>query len=255
MNSGRGDNTDLFSGKSVNYAKSRPRYPEGIISVLENHASMTRDSVIADVGSGTGILASLFLENGNSVFSVEPNSDMREMAMKDLSRYPGFHPVNGTAENTEMENASVDLIVAAQAFHWFDREKAGTEFRRIIRPGGSVALIWNDRIAETEGMNHDYESICMRFSPAYHGSGSSAVGEQVISDFFHGNYSKFVLENTQELDLDGLMGRYFSASYAIGRDDPHYDMLVDSLEEAFEKNRDGNTVLLRYETRLYLGKP
>lgn len=249
------DTKDLFTGRTEDYSRYRPGYPEEIIQLLEKHASLTGESVVADIGSGTGILTSLFLRNGNKVFSVEPNSDMMSAAKRVLSEYPGFHPVDGAAENTGITSSSVDLIVAGQSFHWFNREKAAVEFRRILKPGGSIALIWNDRVSKSTGTNADYERICKTFSPKYHGSGSSAVGKTVISDFFNGNYSKFVLNNTQSLDLDGFKGRYFSASYAIGRDNPDYGKLISSLEESFERNRIGNTVHLKYETRIFIGTP
>lgn len=248
------DTKDLFTGKMDDYSRYRPGYPQGIIQLLEKHASLTKDSVVADIGSGTGILSALFLHYGNMVFSVEPNRDMTARARRDLSGFPGFHPVDGTAENTGIEDGLIDIIVAGQSFHWFNREKAATEFRRILKPGGNIALIWNDRIPESTGMNADYERICKAFSPRYHGSGSSSVGEPAISEFFNGNYSIFILENAQSLDLEGIKGRYFSASYAIGKGDPDYDRLNHAFEDAFEKNRVGNTVQLRYETRIYLGK-
>src|ERR1019366_5901844 len=138
------NSTTRFSSRVENYIKYRPGYPQAIVDLLSARCGLTSASVIADVGSGTGILTELMLRNGNKVFAVEPNRDMREAAERLLSQHPNFISVEGTAEVTRLNDASVDLIVAGQSFHWFDRVKTRQEFLRVLKPGGWVALIWND---------------------------------------------------------------------------------------------------------------
>src|SRR4030095_5976457 len=134
-----------FSNRSDNYAKFRPGYPAGVIEILRSECGLTKTSVIADVGSGTGILSELFLRNGNSVLGIEPNADMRRVAEALLGSYDEFRSINATAEATTLQSEIVDFITAGQAFHWFDRAAAKREFARILTPEGWVVLIWNER--------------------------------------------------------------------------------------------------------------
>jgi ubiquinone/menaquinone biosynthesis C-methylase UbiE len=135
------DSTRRFSNRVKNYVRYRPSYPQGVISALQAETALTKSSVIADIGSGTGLSAELFLQNGNPVFGVEPNLAMRQAAEQHLKNYPHFYSVDGTAEATTLPNKSVDYAVAAQAFHWFNPQLARQEFSRILQPGGWVVLI------------------------------------------------------------------------------------------------------------------
>ena len=248
------EKTSLFTGKSDNYSRYRPGYPEEILNILGEHANLSVDSVIADIGSGTGILSGLFLRNGYSVTCVEPNEDMRMQASKDLGDYAGFHSINGTAEDSGIAGNSVDLIVCGQSFHWLDSVRAGKEFRRILKLVGHIVLIWNDRVQKTDGMNSDYERICRRFSPGYHSSGSTVLEDGALEEFLHDSFKAFTIGNTQSLNLEGLMGRYMSAFYAIGPDDPEFPRLESEFRCAFDRNQEGGAVRLEYETKLFLGK-
>lgn len=248
------DNRKRFDGKSGIYSLNRPGYPAEIISALERENALRRDSSIADVGAGTGILSRLFLENGYRVFSVEPGQDMRNRAIRDLSTFSEARIVEGSAEDTTLPGASIDLVVAGQAFHWFDPGKAAMEFLRILKPGGMVALIWNDRVPEG-GMNTDYERICRTYSHGYHASGSLVMDNGVLEGFFGGKYTLHRVANVQELDLEGLRGRYRSASYSLQPDDPDYGRAMDELERAYLSHERNGTVEIRYVTTMYLGKP
>ena len=116
------DSTQRFSDRVADYVRYRPNYPRGILATLAAETGLSTDSLVADVGSGTGISAELFLSHGNAVYAVEPNHDMRAAAEAALARYPRFHSVVGTAETTSLPDHSVDYVVAAQAFHWFDAD-------------------------------------------------------------------------------------------------------------------------------------
>src|SRR4051812_35209407 len=117
------DTVERFSNRVANYVKYRPGYPPEILEIFRDEMNLTGDSVVADIGSGTGISARVFLENGNPVFGVEPNAAMRAAAKEFLKSFPQFESVEGTAEATNLPDRSVDLVIAAQAFHWFDHEK------------------------------------------------------------------------------------------------------------------------------------
>ncbi len=134
---------------------------------LESNAGLAPTATLADVGSGTGISAKLFLDNGNTVYGVEPNRDMRAAAEKFLHGNARFHSVDGSAEQTTLSDRSVDFIVAGQAFHWFDQPKARQEFARILKPGGWVMLMWNSRHIGTTPFLCDYEGLLREFAIDY----------------------------------------------------------------------------------------
>ena len=142
------DPTQRFTSRVEHYVRYRPSYPRDLLDLLETRCGLSSASVVADVGSGTGILSELFLENGNRVIGIEPNKEMREAAERRLRRHPRFTSVAGTAEATTLDDASADFVAAGQAFHWFDPERARTEFSRILKPGGWVVLAWNLRRKE-----------------------------------------------------------------------------------------------------------
>jgi ubiquinone/menaquinone biosynthesis C-methylase UbiE len=144
-----GDVTQRFSSRVDNYIRYRPGYPDAILDTLRDAYGLTPASIVADVGSGTGILTEMFLRHGNVVYGIEPNREMREAAERLLAGYDRFHSVAATAEDTTLGDDSVDLVTAGQAFHWFDPSKARAEFARVLKPGGWVALIWNERVVTT----------------------------------------------------------------------------------------------------------
>src|SRR5262245_47734188 len=178
------DVTQRFSSRVENYIKYRPGYPSGIIEALRSECGLTSGSIVADVGSGTGILTEMFLRNGNLVYGIEPNREMRDAAERLLKGYPRFHSVAAQAEETTLDDASVDFISAGQAFHWFDREKARTEFARILKPQGWVALIWNERVTTTTPFLVAYEQLLKDYSTDYEQVDHRRIDEDVIRDFF-----------------------------------------------------------------------
>lgn len=249
------DKGEGFTGRTGNYSRGRPDYPDEIIDHLVKDRVIGTGSLIADIGSGTGKLSRLFLKHGFSVICVEPNPEMREQAKRDLMEFSNVTINDATAENTGLPDHSVDIVVAGQAFHWFDPMAAGKEFLRILKPGGKVALIWNDRVQNSGSFNEDYERICSTYSNGYHKSGSLALDRKTIDSFFGGKVKVFTLENAQELDLEGVKGRYFSASYALKPGDIRYGEMLQAISDAFSRHSHDGQVALRYETRLFLGIP
>ncbi|MCY0852217.1 MAG: class I SAM-dependent methyltransferase [Thermoplasma acidophilum] len=242
-----------FTGKAEAYSRYRPSYPPEIIKLLNNKYSFTKDMIVADIGCGTGILASMFLENGNTVICVDPNDDMLNMARKNLSRYSNVTFVNGRAESTHLNDHSVNVITAGQAFHWFDEDKAKREFRRILKPPNLVLLIWNDRDMR-DPFTEQYEEIIREFSMGYRGTGSTAISVERIYSFFNYDYDYYQMDNLQELDLDGLIGRYLSTSYSLKEDDPRYKDAISRLQDLFNTNQKNGKITLRYTTRVFIGR-
>lgn len=134
-------------------------YPPRILDILRTEIEFEETYVIADVGSGTGLLSQLFLENGNPVLAVEPNEEMSGFAKQTLAKFPKFLSVKGTAEHTGIESASVDLVTVGQALHWFDCEAASVEFSRILKTNGHVCIVYNDRNNEDSFMKAMIKSL------------------------------------------------------------------------------------------------
>jgi SAM-dependent methyltransferase len=243
--------TEKFTGKAEVYAKYRPSYPKEILKILGDQIGFTKDKIVADIGSGTGLLSRIFLENGNVVYSVEPNNEMRSFAERDLSRYPKFVSVNAVAENTGLPDNSVDLVTAGQALHWFGREKARTEFARILKSPGNVLIIYNERKKE-DGMMDDYDRIIDRNASK---SETPDIDADYLSKFFDGkNYKESTVPNEQVLDYAGLVGRATSASYLPSRNQPGFESLEKDLRRLFEAYQENGKIVLRYETILFLGQ-
>lgn len=255
MNDLTGDDhpTRRFSSRVGHYANYRPGYPTEMLSLLAQEVGFGPASVLADVGSGTGILSELFLRNGNMVYGIEPNDAMRGVAEGLLSGYRNFRSVAGTAEQSTLRSQSVDGVVAAQAFHWFDHGKAALEFGRIARPGGWVALIWNVRVAGASPFMADYEGIVHEFGSDFARAGRELVAEDVLQTTFGGRLRKAALPNHQDLSWEGLCGRLLSASYMPMEGQQGYEGMMHSLRRTFNANERGGIVRMEYETRVYVG--
>lgn len=244
--------TKRFSNRVSYYVKYRPRYPQGIIPLLAEKYGFAPAAVVADVGSGTGLLAELFLTNGNLVYGVEPNKEMREAAEALLAGYANFRSVGGTAEATTLPDHSVDWVTAGQAFHWFDPDQAQVEFRRILRPGGRVALIWNDRNTATP-FAQAYENLLERIK-SYHQLRHDHVTEDTLPRFFAaGGYHLHTLANYQEFDYESLLGRFLSSSYAPLPGHPDYEAATAELRRIFNHHQVNGQVRFDYETLVYVG--
>jgi ubiquinone/menaquinone biosynthesis C-methylase UbiE len=210
---------------------------------------------IADIGSGTGISSELFLKNGNAVYGVEPNKEMREAAERLLSAYKSFFSVNGTAEQTTLDDNSMDMIVAGQAFHWFDVAKAKREMVRILRPGRYVALIWNDRKTDAGPFLTQYDALLHKYCIDYGEVNHKNIDAKVMNGFFgKDNWEEKVFPNAQLFDLEGLKGRILSSSYAPPETHPNFQPLMDAMEELFSRYHSNGKVSLDYDTRVFYGK-
>ena len=248
------DHTRRFTGRVESYVKYRPSYPHEILDLLEARCSLTSSSIVADMGSGTGILSTLFLQNGNRVFGVEPNPEMRAAAEDLLRDQPRFRSVAGTAEDTTLPEGSVDFIVAGQAFHWFDVERARTEFRRILKPGGHVIMIWNARRRDATPFLIAYERLLREHGTDYEQVEHGQTGAAMVDQFFGSNvYDIETFSNEQALDLEGLKGRLLSSSYVPGPREPGSEAMLREAERIFDRYQTDGAVVIEYDTRVYYG--
>lgn len=248
------DATQRFSSRVENYVRYRPGYPPEIIELLKNECGLTPTTVVADLASGTGIFTRMLLENGNRVFGVEPNLEMRKAGEEYLSEFSAFTSVEGTAEATTLPDRSVDLVTAAQAAHWFDRPRARREFARITKPGGWTVLIWNERQTDGTPFLRDYERLLATYGTDYQEVRHERTTDEIADFFAPSPFKSRVLHTQQGLDYVGLEGRLLSSSYTPEPGHPNYAPMLQELRRIFDAHKSGNQVSLDYTTRVYFGR-
>jgi SAM-dependent methyltransferase len=246
------NSTTRFTNRVENYIKYRPGYPIEVIEYLKSENILKPDSIIADIGSGTGISTEMFLKNGNTVYAVEPNAAMREAAEKLLSGYESFRSINASAEDTLLPDGSIDLIVCAQAFHWFDIPKAKSEFSRILKPDGRTCLIWNERILDGNPFLIDYEKLLKKYGTDYNDVRHENIDENKLDEFFTNGYITCSFPNKQVFGLEGVTGRLLSSSYTPQKDSELYEPMLAGLNEIFQKNQANDKIEFLYETNIYI---
>lgn len=245
------DTVSRFSNRVANYVAYRPGYPSEVLELFKNAMGLTDDSIVADIGSGTGLSSKLFLENGNTVYGVEPNAAMRQAAEEYLRQFGNFISHDGTAENTNLDDASIDFVTAAQAFHWFDADKTRNEFGRILKPGGHVALIWNERQLDTTEFLREYELLLKRFANDYDKVRHENIDREKLGRFYGPDYGRARFSNQQVFDLAGLRGRVLSSSYMPAEDDPAFPALEKELSGLFAKHAESGRIKVFYDTNIY----
>ena len=245
------DPVERFSNRVANYVKYRPHYPAEIVGYLAEKCGLTTDSVIADIGCGTGISFRIFLENGNSVIGVEPNAAMRQAAGEYLAAFPKFELVDATSTETSLPENSVDFVVAAQAFHWFDPEKTRTEFHRILKPGGHIVLMWNERQLDSTPFLVDYEALLIKYAYDYGNVRHENIGTDQLSDFFRTEYAAATFPNHQDFDFEGIKGRMLSSSYMPNESDAVFVDMVKELRSLFAKHAENGRIRVLYDTNVY----
>jgi SAM-dependent methyltransferase len=249
------DPTTRFSTRVDNYVKFRPAYPAGVLDVLRAQAGLKPDTIVADVGSGTGIFTRQLLASGNTVYGIEPNEKMRAAAAAFLAGFPGYRAIAGTAEATTLPTGAVGLITAAQSFHWFDRTRTRAEFARILTPGGWLALIWNERLLDTTPFLRAYEAALQTYGTDYVAVRHQHLDlDQVRAFVGAGEVTLTTLENRQLLDFAGLQGRVLSSSYAPEPGQAGYEPMLRHLQEIFEQHQSHGQVSLDYETQVYCAR-
>jgi SAM-dependent methyltransferase len=248
------DATQRFSSRVENYVRYRPGYPPEVLELLKNKCGLTSDSVIADIASGTGIFTRMLAKNGNRVFGVEPNDEMRRAGERLLESYSGFKSIAGTAEETTLPDHSVDIVTAAQAAHWFDREKARGEFIRILKPGGWLVLLWNERRTDSTPFLREYEHLLLAYGTDYREVRHERTTAEIADFFSPSPFRSSTLEMRQEVDYAGLEGRLLSSSYTPMPDHKNYEPMLRELRRIFDAHQDNGSVSLDYNTLVYYGR-
>lgn len=246
--------TERFSDRVENYVRYRPGYPSEIVTLLRERCGLTPQAHIADIGFGTGIFTRMLLENGNPVFGIEPNREMREAGEVFLAGFPNFKSIDATAERSTLADGSVDFVTAAQAAHWFEREATRREFTRILKPRGWVILIWNERLTDGTAFLVEYEKLLLKYGTDYaqvrHEQTTDTIGEF----FAPGPHEMASFRTQQTFDYQGLEGRVFSSSYIPAPGDPRSEPLRDALRDLFDNHEVNGTVAFDYDTKVFFGR-
>ena len=246
--------TSRFSDRVENYIRYRPDYPPEALALLRNDCGLTPRHVIADIAFGTGIWTRHFLENGNTVIGIEPNADMRQAGERLLAAFPTFSSIAGSAEKTTLPNQSVDFVTAVQAAHWFDRAAARQEFVRILKPGGWLVLLWNERVTDAAPFLREYEQLLLTYGTDYREVRHERTTDAVNEFFDPALYQERTFDMRQEFDYAGLEGRLLSSSYAPGTGHPKHEPMLRELKRLFEAHAAEGRVGVDYKTRVYFGQ-
>lgn len=246
--------TERFSDRTANYLKYRPSYPVELVDMLSQQCELREGSVIADIGSGTGKLTELLLANHYTVFGVEPNTEMRATADALFLGNESFVSMSGDSSTTGLKDHSVDLVVAAQSFHWFDKEPTKQEFTRILKPKGYIGLIWNERDTSLP-FQIDYDQLLEHHCEGYAELNHRNISEQEIQRFFSPNtFELYCYPYAQTFDKTGFLGRMYSSSYTPVQGSAEAKALNTAAEALFDKYENKGRVKFSYQTKIYLSR-
>jgi ubiquinone/menaquinone biosynthesis C-methylase UbiE len=246
--------TARFSDRVADYVRYRPGYPQQVVELLRAECELRPEHVVADIASGTGAFTRLLLENGNTVFAVEPNDAMREAGNQLLQSFDNMTAVVGTAEETTLPSASVDFVTSAQAAHWFDLYRARAEFVRILKPRGWCVLIWNERRTESTPFLRDYEQLLLTYGTDYKEVRHERTTEVIHEFFAPAPYEERAFDLRQQFDFEGVAGRLLSSSYAPVAGHPSHEPMMMELKHMFDAHAQGGVVAFEYSTRVYYGR-
>lgn len=241
-----------FSDRAENYARHRPGYPQAVLNLLRNECNLSEASIVADIASGTGLLSELFLKNGNRVHGVEPNDEMRRAGERYLQDYASFTSVAGTAESTTLADDGVDLVAVGHAFHWFEPAATRAEFVRILKPGGRVALLWNELRAGATPFLEAYERLIQSYKTEEYKPFDRQ--DKVRSFFAPEPFETWTFRHSQTFDFDGLKGRLLSSSYIPESGHPDHGTMMEELRSIFREHEEDGRVAIAYDTLVYYGR-
>lgn len=245
----------VFSGKVADYVASRPNYPDALFDALRARGGLRTGAHIADVGAGTGLLSQGLLQHGWNVSAIEPNSAMRAAADHFCRGYAGYRSLDGCAEAMPLGAASVTLVCAAQAFHWFDVDAARAECLRVLEPGGQVALIWNDRLQD-DALHNALDSVFAEFGGTKRSAMLAQDDRADVPRFFGADTPRqWTWPHQHGLDANGLASLAFSRSYMPARASDAGRAVERRIAQLFEDFAVGGAVQVRYTTLGIVGRP
>lgn len=250
-----GGSQAVFSTKVAAYVASRPDYPPGLFDALRTLGALDADTVVADIGAGTGLLTRSLLDHAAQVIAVEPSDAMRAACDSALGSRAGYRSVQGKAEHTTLADASIDLVTAAQAFHWFDVDAAREEILRVLRPSGRVALIWNDRV-RTDPLHVAMDEVFAAYGGARRGAMLAHEDRSDVPRFFAGADVRGIdLPHEHRLDREGLRALAFSRSYMPPPETDAGVQAMRDIDAIFARFESGGELRVRYRTVAFVGRP
>jgi SAM-dependent methyltransferase len=245
--------SDRFSGRVADYVRYRPDYPIAATETLANQLSLAPGVTVADIGAGTGLLTLPLAITGAQTVAVDPNKDMLAAAREYLREHTNVKLVIGSAESTKLADHSIEAITAGQSFHWFDHARARTEFLRILKPNGKVALIWNAKDFDKSGFLTGYEQLLQQQVPEFAEVRHEKSGEAEIAEFFGHSPTRYSFPHRQNFGWDCVLGRVMSSSYAPAPGHPIHDSFVAALRALFDEHAQDGMIVWPYTTTLYVG--
>jgi ubiquinone/menaquinone biosynthesis C-methylase UbiE len=249
------ENTERFTGRVEDYERYRTRYPDALIAILEKRCGLERERLVADIGAGTGMLAELFLEYGNAVVAIEPNDDMRAACERLATAWPGLTVKKATAEATELEDASVDLIAVGRAFHWFDLERTKVEFERILRPQGWVVLVSNSRVRDDSPISLAYEALLREHGTDYAANRERyEIAPKIDALFAGGELFREEIYGELRLTLEELVGQTQSLSVTPAPGHEKYEGMQSALRRVFSEWEQDGVVSIKTVCRVACGR-
>lgn len=250
------DPRQRFASRVMDYARYRPGYPQALYVLMASELGLGPGTRVADTGAGTGLFSSGLLDSGALVVAIEPNVPMARAARAALGTQPRFHCLIASAEATSLADACVDLVTAAQAFHWFDLAATRREWLRILRPGGQALVVWNLRRLDSTPFLRDYEALLREYGTDYASVAERYADEDVLGAFYApGTLRRARFDHGQVFDRDGLFGRVASSSYVPQAGEPGHAEMMQALERIFLRHAMNGTVAFEYDTVAYWGRP
>ncbi len=246
------NNTKRFDGKGELYAKARPKYAVELFEYMKKTLKIPERSIIADIGSGTGIFTEQLLECGYRVYAIEPNADMRKKAEEKLSVNKDFISVDGTDENTNLSDQSVDFITTAQAFHWFNADAFKMECHRILKPNGKIIIVYNSRDENSE-CTKALAELRHKCNPEFHGF-SNGISDEKCRSFFDGDCEVFCTDNSQHYSRDAYIKRVLSSSYSLDEKDEFFTEYLEEINKLFDRFEVNGIITVPTYTVAYIGK-
>ncbi len=244
------DSTTRFSNRAAYYAECRPKYSAEVIPYLAAHARLSPESVIADIGAGTGISSELFLPHCKLVYGVEPNAAMRGVAERLLSRYSNFSSVDGTAKGTHLPNAAANFVVVGSAFHWFDKGRCRIEFRRILKDQGALIVLTNRWRKESSRFMHDVRELFRKYADPR----IQPRVENAVEEFMRPKPVESAgFDMLERLDFSKLSGRLLSYSVIPLPREPRHTEMMQSVRDLFDRYETNGQVDFLSETKVYWG--
>lgn len=243
---------ERFDGRAEDYDRYRERYDaRELLTLLREWSGLTPDWLIADVGAGTGMLADVFLANGNRVIAIEPNAGMRAACTRLHEGERRLEIRDGTAEATGLPDASVDVVANGRALHWFDVKAAMQEFKRVLRPGGWLVVVAGGRTERGREANEALTRMLQEFTGdlMYREKAYKVYGD--VKDLFNGSeYRHYERGGEMRMNWDQLRGMTLSLSHAPLVDDPRFPRFENLLRDYFDRYQKDGVVTL--ETRCWV---